>query len=310
MNSRVCSVVAAAVIALCGCAAFKSVEISKNYNKPAHRRVALLVARMGNRTYSGVSVVSYATNYAARIPKAQSAGSFSEDYIDVYIDDEARLKESLPQYPRYESAALSNIGSARKESMEYFANITPQVYDAVAGLLKEKGYEVSDVRELSKGWEKPFSEMTVGEIAARLKGTVDALAVFHYMDIGNSYLYAVTIEKKDVGFSGLAYTMSMFDVATGERLLFFRPLFATSIGVTMAADPEITTNPAYKGKYRLDTAVDTGWVRSTQQSSFSHSFSTDEIVGFVMRYLTRGFKAFSKETNQPIEWQGLAQVIP
>jgi hypothetical protein len=293
-----------------GCAGFKTYEIAKDFNKPRHKRVGLLVARMGNRVYSGVSVITPQTNYANRIPRSQSTASFSEDFVDVYIEDDNRLRESLPDYPDYSTDGLSNIGSLRKQYTRYFKNISPQVYESVSRLLTEKDYEVINVKEQSRSWSKPVSEMTIADICAQLQGTVDALLVLHYMDVGDSYLYTVTNESKDTGFSALSYTISMFDVASRERLLFFRPLFPYRIGVAMAHDPEIISNPALKDKILLLETTERHGLASTTNTTFSYSLSDEEIIHLTMKYVCHGITYRVNGVPGTQEWKGLDTVVP
>jgi hypothetical protein len=265
---------------------------------------------MGNRVYSGVSIITPQTNYANRASRSQSTTSFSEDFIDVYIDDENRLRESLPNYPEYMTEGLSNMGPLRKQYTRYFKNISPQVYASVSRLLTEKGYEVFNVKELGRTWPKPVSEMTITDICGQLQGKVDALLVFHYMDIGDSYLYAITIETKDTGFSALSYTVSMFDVASKERLLFFRPLFPYRIGMAMAHDPEIISNPALKDKISIAHTTEQHGSTSTKMTVYSYSFSDDEVIQQAMKYICHGITYRVDGIPGTQEWKGLDALVP
>ena len=292
------ALIIALVFSLMGCATTH--KTSSHIDKTRYKRVGVLVTRMGNEVYSGVSPIILQTNYTNRRSVTQPYLALSEKFVDVYIEEEGRLKESIPNYPKYKSSAGENIGPLYKASQYYFKNITPQLFAHVSQLLTEKGYEVVNLRQVSKDWNKPISEMTVDEIIEKSRGVVDAIFIFHYMDVGDSFqsLNAVsTSYVQTKGFGFLSYTVAMFDVATKERILSFRPAWPYRISAVLVNDPEILADPALKQK-----VSNVGGLEKT-------TFSDEEIVERVAKYICYGVKWKSSDGNQQ-EWKGLNVIVP
>lgn len=292
------------VFGIMGCVTTSTV--SSHYDKARCKRIGILIIRMGNEVYSGVSPITLQTNYANRHSKPQSLMGLSENFVDVYIEDEGRLKESIPNYPKYKSADGQNVGPLFKASEYYYKNITPQLSAHISGLLTEKGYEVVDLLQVSKDWNKPISEMTVDEIIGKSRGVVDAVFIFHYMDVGDSYqsLNAVnTSYVQSSGFSNISYTIAMFDVATKEKILFFRPAWPYRISAVLVNDPEILADPVLKQKI-----IDSGNKGNTKIMEKT-TFSDEEIVEHVAKYICYGVKWKSSDGSQQ-EWKGLNTIVP
>jgi hypothetical protein len=163
-------------------------------------------------------------------------------------------------------------------------------------MLATKGYEVVDLRRIALGWNKPISEMTVDEILGRSRGTVDAVFIFHYSDRGDVLGYVAERKTSSTGFSALGYSGAMFDVATKERILSFRPkLFRTeNITQVIAADPEVRADPLQSGKVLKTERV---WDAAI-------SMSDEEVVEHVAKYICHGVKWGWNE------WTGLDAIVP
>ncbi|PKL38860.1 MAG: hypothetical protein CVV44_08300 [Spirochaetae bacterium HGW-Spirochaetae-1] len=289
---------------------FREFEIAGDFNKQHYKKIGILVVRMGNQVYSGVSHITLQTNYANRTCKSQSTMGISEDFVDVYIDDDTRIKESIPDYPRYKPASLSNLGAVRKEENNYYRNITPQLTKGLVHFMSKKGYEAVDVRALAKKWDRSLSEMTVQEILDRVKGNVDSLLVFHYMDIGDTYLYIVTSESRVTGFSSISYTTAMFDAKTGQRQLFFKPLFPYVIPTVLANDPLIQNDPAQRDKVSIEEGVGSSGVSTYPTKTIRVTLSDEEMIQHVIRYICYGIKFRAKDAQYDTEWKGLDMMIP
>lgn len=292
-----------------GCAGFRSYEVSKNFNKDQHRRVGLLVTRVGNDAFSVVAPITLQTDYSRRVPKTQSTMGLSEDSVDVYIEDENRLRESIPSYPKFNSAPLANIGSLREQSEEYFRNITPELYTAIAEVFSEKGYEVVDVRKFANTWEKPLSEMTVGQIATHLANKADSLAVFHYTDVANTFLSYIPPgggrhTESNKGFAAISYTLSMFDTNTKEELVFFRVVWPYYIQKVAASDQNILNDPRYQGRIEVKEDSHNASLWKTSTSVINNNLTDDELLQIALNYICHGV------TFVGSEWRGLDTVIP
>lgn len=291
-------------------------EISKNYQKQKYQRIALLVVRVGNDSHLGCPVpITVNTDYSTRKPKLDSEfNSISPgQYVaktDVYIEDEDRLRESLPAYPDYAGLRPAIRGSW---VAKYYKNITPQIYKAVSDLLVQKGYHVVNVKEAAASFPKKASEMKIGEIVDALKKDVDAVLIIHYADIGYYYYRAgrkITggSEIEMNGFVGLNYVVAMYDAGTKEQLLSFAKImsgYGPPMNLeTIAWDPDIRNDPERAKKITVEGHSDS----LARHSKISHSFSEDEVIGFVMRYLCKGVDIKTGESSW--KWIGLAEIIP
>jgi hypothetical protein len=230
------------LVAFCACSAPSRYYLADNYAKQRLRRVALLVNRMASRYPGDVGRVSLETDYARRVPRKPNAWGLNEEEINAYIEEEGRLRESVPNYPAFEKRERFN------EEAAYFGNLSPELYAAVRDALAAKGYEVVDLRAAMSAWSPSFTEMTVSQILTRLggSGTVDAVLILHYVDVqqrsyhyymGSRVDYGAYTETTradfggaDAGFSKLHYTLAMFDVSTRERVLVYHE--GDGIGLT------------------------------------------------------------------------------
>lgn len=294
------------MFAFSGCATFRTYEVSDNFNKQQIQRVGLLVTRMGNVTVGSPAQITLETDYSLRTPKPQSTWGVTTNSVDVYIEDDDRISESIPTYPKYGSAPLQNIGPIRKESEEYFRNITPELYAGISEVFMEKGYQVIDVRNLSKSWEKPLSEMTIKQILDHAAQDVDALAVIHYRDYANSYLYAITVNIKSEGLSWIDFTLSIFDSDTKEELLFFSPS-TCNVQTAIAHDQNILSDPKYKD--RISVSEYESYNKEESSMTISHQLTDEELIEIAVKYICHGV-SWETSDGTKLEFQGLDTAIP
>ena len=99
------------MILFCICGFTKNnIGSDKQINAQNSKKVAILIIRVGNtQAFSPMTCISLKTDYAIRVPKLGT---------DVFIEDEKRLLESVPTYPKY-------TGNTNEYYIEYFKNIKP-----------------------------------------------------------------------------------------------------------------------------------------------------------------------------------------
>ncbi|HWR72073.1 MAG TPA: hypothetical protein VN604_02780 [Nitrospirota bacterium] len=275
-------------------------EISNNYSKQNYKRVALLVVRVGNLSRVGCPVpVTLDTDYSVRTPQVGSTFLQYPAKVDVYIEDEDRLRQSLPAYPDYPMHGFT-------EKVKYYKNITPQIYKAVSGLLTRKGYQVVNVQEAAASWPKKVSEMKVVEIVDALKKDADAVLVLHYADLGYYYGSAGGVSNEIKGFVELNYVAAMFDANTKERLVYYKfdGPYLDTIPRVVSQDPFIKGDPELAKKVKIE-----GKRGYSYRYAASLSFTEDEIIDFVMRYLCKGV-AIGETEESSWKWVGLDEIIP
>ncbi len=300
LDKKRCCCIAIAILALFSffsCSAFKNYGISKNYVKSNFNRIGLFVVRVGNLEDVTPAHITLETDYSIRKPKFVFDDFLlsTKEKVDVYIDEEKRLKESFPNFPYYEYNADSKV--------QFFRNITPEIYGTVQEVLHNKGYQVVNIRALSKNWQTPISEMTINEIIDASKGQFDAILIMHYKDTGpveRSYLQINNSE----GFSGFAYTLSIFSIETKEKLLFlsensFRPLLWTIIN-----DPDVRSDPVAKQKLWVEERTYPSGTSIMHYSYVSSSFTEDELIQYVLKYMKKGCDI------KHMKWKGLNAIIP
>ena len=292
---RICTAMIALLcfaLALHGCTSSLQYDVSSHYNKLAYKRVGLLVVRVGNQAGCfGPVPITLQYNYANRLSEKPSGFFVKSDTHDVYLEEEGRLRESLPSYP-YCSHLVDG------SYVKFFGNITPQLSSHIGQLLGGKGYEVVDLRKIATAWDKPISEMTVDELLGRSRGTVDAVFILHYSDRGDFLVKREGYERASgTGFSHILYAGAMFDVATKERTLSFDPRFLSSRNIVeaIAHDPEILADPARRGKV----------IASDKEGEPTRIlFSDEEVVQLAAKYICHGAKWGWNE------WTGLDVIVP
>ncbi len=271
-------VATAAALVAAGCvhAAASSFPVSPALHKGRHHRIAVLVARMGGERLQGVSEIGPGFDYARR-----AVGEFS-----VYIDDEARLRESVPTYPTKPCHVASGFNNCTFAET-YFANVTPRIVQTIEPLLASKGYAPQDLRVVARDWDRPFSEMNVAEIVAAARPAADAVLFLHYSDVGPRS--GKGFDQK--GFTLLQFAIALFDTTTGERLVWFSDV----VGVLDA----MTHDPSLKG--RVSTSDFLG--KSTTDVTLSPAESATK----AMTYLRDGYCADAECRSRK---RGLQALIP
>lgn len=275
-----------------GCASLKKHELSESYDKSKYRKMGLLVCRMGNKHEGYLAPITLETDYSLHAPKRElsSGALYMKEHQDIYIESADRLKASIPNYPyiRYRPESWS----------QYFRNITAEIYAHTKGILKRKGYKVVDVKKLSSGWTKPISELNISNIIERSKSDIDALLVFHYLDVGAQYIKGGNQNRN--GFSELWYSISIFDAVSKERVLLFRQGNFAHFEWALSADPQIQADPSARNKIRVE--------ESPAQIKLISTFTDDEVLHYVMKYVQKG--CVFKRGNYEEKWKGLQEIIP
>lgn len=297
-----------ASVLIVNCAPLEGVVVvSDNFDKSRFRRVGILVNRMGNvESWIKNTPITLQTDYSNRISKPWH--SEKEPNQDVLIETDVRLREAIPNYPDYKPVA-------RFVYERYYGNITPYIMQNVSEIIEEKGYQVIDVRKVASTWPQTWSEISVAGIINGLANTCDALFILHYKDFGPNKYNDIRFQSSSTGFTGLSYTISMFDTKTMERLIFvdhFRiaPYYAIS------SDPEIIEDPNLSKKIKKSSNpgyFTGGLTRSS--SSHSLDFNEEEIIRFVMKYMRRGtvynhYLGTSTTDYFTTTIKGLEQIIP
>ena len=201
---------------------------------------------------------------------------------------------------------------------KYYRNISPQIRRNVVEVLKNKGYRTVDVSELSQSWSKPYSEMTVADILEALNDKCEALFTLHYVDFGPYEYDDIRSQVKCEGFSSLAYTVSMFDVTTRERIIFVEDMRITPY-YAIAGDPEIMSNPksadkVLKKSYKSPQYYTGGGIYR-QGASIGLNFTEEEIIELVMKYMRKGivYKYFydaGPSDYMNVSVRGLERILP
>lgn len=248
-----------------------------------HRRLAVLVVRVGaEKCIVPPPAISTATDYSARQPKAGK--------VDVWIEDDARARASLPLYPKYKSNRIPAIRGS------YFRNITPQLHQGIEALLRGRGFEVQDVHEVARAWPKPVSESTVAEVIQGLSGTADAILILHYRDLADYTYNSIRSWRTEKGFAGIGYTLTAFEVPSQRRILVVKSDQSSPTGAA-SFDPA----PELRGKVRTETLADGSeamWI----------ALSDDEMIALAVRYVVQGVR-FVHPVVGEIVWHGLAELL-
>ena len=298
------------MVLLSGCATEPyepMVYVAPDYNKARYTRVGVLINRMGNieDNRGFIMPATLETDYSERVPIPMEYGS-SATPRDVYIGDQKRIRESIPDYPDYRP-------ESRFKYVRYYKDVTREIFENVATTLSMKGYSVTEIREAEKSWPRRFSESTIEEILERLKGSADVLFIMHYMDKGPYLWDSINLKTSADGFSVLKYSMSMFDVRSKERILFVEyeeiPVYQA-----IAGDPEIKEDPQLMKKAeKVKWNNFTGRGLYKENASINLMFTEEEIIHLVMKYMRRGlvFDYYYDSTSyQTVTIKGLEELIP
>jgi hypothetical protein len=268
--------------------------VDTQYNKNMYKRVAILVNRMGNIKYQFPIPITLETDYANRVPRpSDSAKGFPG--LNVCIEDQNRINESIPSYPHYKPYSYIF------KYIKYYKNITSQITYNVIKTLSDKGYHTIEVKELAKDWPQPILEMTVQDIIINLKGKADILFVLHYTDKGSFKVDTISTRRECVGFTELCYTVSIFDIQNAKRVLFeelnvINPLEA------IIGDPALQSDSELKQKIQI---------RSYRENSSVEMFlSDDEFIDLTMKYMRKGLVYEHYISSQTVTIKGLEEIIP
>ncbi|MEW6366691.1 MAG: hypothetical protein AB1714_18835 [Acidobacteriota bacterium] len=263
-------------------------------------RVAILVFRMGNPD-GYLRDIASSVDYRNRVPS---------DKQDVCIEDEKRLKEAFPDYPKQSRSRLP------KTETEFYGNVTAPLTGVLRSVLEEKGKAVIIASEAAAGWPQQPAEMSMQDILRNLQGKADALLVAHYLDAGNKYWDTVNAARTDKGFSLLSVKLALFNVTTGQiaarQEIGFNPM------AIIAVDPSITDDPALKGKIRVqekadkNAVFDQGFLIKERRGLFASEytltglgFTRAEVEEYALRHFRNGYAGPSKMHH----FAGVASVI-
>lgn len=299
----------------------KSFYLSKDYSKSKIKKIALIVARMGNVYPAPPLPVTLKTDYSIRKAKEGTAKNNFNDRQDVYIDNYDRIEVSFPRYPTYKKTENPLVQPS------YLKSLSLPVFQKMAQILTNKGYEVVDVNKISAAWPKPFYELTVNSIITRLKGKADALFVLDYSDVGEVYMNNDQFERLEKGLTTLYYTASMFDIATKERIFSLDPV-ALTMNDKIGGDPDVLANKFMVQRIDLTNGempgplvfkVDGNQIfvqgiinrdKTKGTNGFvtyaSYKFIQEEVLGLAMKYISTGFE--NKDKNEKV--LGFEQMIP
>jgi len=241
------------------------------------KKVAVLVVRVGNlQAFSPMTQISLKTDYSVRTPKLGT---------DVFIDNEERLAESVPTYPKY-------TGCTQGYMIEYFKNITAEVFEGIKMCFEQKFYEVVDFKQLSNSWDKPYSEMTVKEIITSLSDKVDFLFVFHYMDLGNSSINSkiYKVKAKNSGFTSTVFAYTLFDVVKQKKVFSYSPMIGFAVTPSIIYNPEIMDNPDLRKRIVINCDNDS----FDKTYKLSHDFTDSELIKIFTDIIIHGFQCPAK----------------
>lgn len=263
-----------------GCGSLKTYEVSKNYNATKYHKVAVLITRMGHFYPGLLNAISDGTDYSIRNP-VYEYNPIKEKYTAVYIESEQRLRGSFPEYPNYRS----RLG----HSAAFYGNITTPIKNTVFDFLKSRGKDVFDVEPHAVRWEPKLAECKISDVLQKLKGVSDILFVLHYMDVGYYRMAGLHVKSETKGklINQIYNAISIFDVGTGERLLYRDGGIVSRIRVIdrILGDKELLNDPKYKNRIWHEKRKTRGNTHISE--SFNTDLSPKEFVDIAMLYLKR-----------------------
>ena len=259
-------------------------NVAQNYNAANINKIGILVVRMGNTFPSQTLPLTPETDFSITTPNYGWHGKITEKTRNVYVEDEQRLKESFPDYPATSHGRINFLTD--HYSFEFYKNFSPEIYKLLSKIFTSKGYDTMNIADLSQTWDKPVSESSISEILKKSNNTVDAVAIFQYMDIGNSSLRIGSVASKREGFTNLEYSLYMFDTASEEVILNYNKDFPGAAIIALMNDPEITENPSYKNKVRKFNKGFGRW----ETLYFINELPDNVISNKVMSYIKDGIK--------------------
>ncbi|MBN1397616.1 MAG: hypothetical protein JXA06_06265, partial [Bacteroidetes bacterium] len=189
-------------------------------------------------------------------------------------------------YPKYS-------GNTQGYLIEYFKNITQEIYEGLKTAFEQKGYKVFDLKQLSRSWEKPFHEMTIEKIVTALSGKADYLFVFHYMDIGNSSIDSKTyrVKASNSGFTSMVFSYTLFDIAEQEDVFSYSPMIGFAVMPSIIYNPEIMENPELRKRIIINCNNE----NKDESYKFSHDFTDSELIKLLLNNILNGFSCPDKK---------------
>jgi hypothetical protein len=238
------------------------------------KRVAILIVRVGNvQAFSPMSSISIKkTDYSLRKPGLGK---------DVFIETDKRLMEVIPDYPKFP-------GYNSNYKVEFFKNISSEITGIVKKTYLDKGYDVVDLKKMSESWDKPYSEMSLGEIITTLKPNVDFLFILHYMDIGNSSVISPVYEIKasNSRFTSLLYTCTMLDIQKEKKIFSYTPITGLAVIPSLVYNPDIMISEDLRPRIKVQCTK-----RGSNNYSFvTHDFSDEELISILLGIIINGFE--------------------
>ncbi len=278
-------------------------QVSENYKTTGINKVGILVIRMGNHFPIATIPLKPETDFSNRTPEYGWHGAISEDSRNIYAENSTRLNESFPFYPKTTEKPIRYLTD--HYSFQFYKNFSADISAMLSQTFIEKGYEVVDIMEISKSWKKPIAESTIEEIIEQSKSIVDSIAVFQYLDIGNSTSRVGSVSSERKGFIELNYSMFMFDTQTNIEILHYKKDFYPAAVIALLNDPEIKDNPLFLGKIRKFVKGFGGWNRYFIINELPDEVITQKLMG----YIKNGF-LHKDENLRDLNWTGLSAVIP
>ena len=283
MDGMLLLAVLVSLLSMIGCAsnaAERNYGVSPRYAQARPGRVAVLVTRVGNERLHPMTEITGDFDYART----------ETGEIDVYVEEEKRLRTSIPDYPLLPCHVdlLLNNCAARQEM---FANITPRLQATVESVLAARGFQVQNLRAIAGAWPNKLSSMKIRDIVAHARASADAVFVFHYRDYGGFAAGTRALGTAiGEGFTGLAYEGALFDTATGERLLAFGDR-RFNVVLALASDPSLKGRVVKKGDSVTEVNI-----------------PLDEVVERALIYLRDGTTYQTDSGEQKVD--GLVKLIP
>ncbi|MCK5543059.1 MAG: hypothetical protein KAI40_10235 [Desulfobacterales bacterium] len=278
-------------------------NVAQNYTAAKINKVGILVVRMGNAFPYQTLPLTPDTDFSITTPQYGWHGKISEKTVNVYVEDEKRLKESFPYYPATSKGRLNFLTD--HYTFEFYKNFSPQIYTLLSNIYTSKGYDTINIAELSQSWDKPVSESSISEILKKSKPTVDAVAIFQYMDIGNNSLRIGSAASKREGLFNFEYSLYMFDTISEEVILNYSKDFPAGVIIALLNDPEITENPDYKDKVKKFSKGYGRWETLYFVNKLPENINSDSLMNYIENGIEIHYKGYGD-----MKWTGLMEVIP
>ena len=289
-----------------GCVATTPVsyyQVSENFNSFKIQKVGILVVRMWNYFPSSTIPLNLETDFSNRNPDYGWHGAISDATLNVYVEDDNRLKESFPFYPATTEGPIRYLTDHYQ--FQFYKNFSADIYKMLEETFGEKGFETIDIAGLSKKWPKPISESTLSEIILQSQDAVDSIAIFQYLDIGDSSSRVGAVSADRQGFIDFNYSLYMFDTKTKMQILSYSKDFTAAAAIALSQDPEIINDPLNQDKIKRYKKSFGGW-----NTYFIINELPDQIITEkLMSYVKDGFHAQDKNLGD-MKWTGLSSVIP